>query len=92
MITGRSAAAIFSTAAVSESCGGTISKGPMQPSGDDAAALSSTGRTWTSAGKIRWPTSRSTIAVFKASDMSSACLLFGSTVCENAATPLKAVA
>ena len=73
MISGRAAPATASTAAASASAGGSTAREPVRPCGEpgEPDAPEGAGRTCTSSGSTRWPTSRSTIAVLQARVMSS---------------------
>ncbi len=85
---GRRASLIISTARSISSAAGSTLSWPRRPSGPAAGA--SLGWVCTSSGKIKCATSRSTMAVLQASDISSAWRDESSTGCEKRVTASKA--
>ena len=92
MMAGRFAERSRSRALSVDRRGGVMSNGVSLPSGPEGRTSAATGWVWTSFGRIRWPTSRLSIACLSARVISSAGRLVESTVWLQAATDWNAEA
>ncbi|MEA2973693.1 MAG: hypothetical protein QOG82_2151 [Actinomycetota bacterium] len=92
MITGRWAADRSSTARANSASGGAISRAATRPRRGLGVGTATPASSWTSSGKMRWATSRSTMACFMARAASSVAFSGRRTVWLHAATGLKAEA
>ena len=81
-MTGRRAPSMSRSASSSAAAGGAMWSSPIRPTGEEAVGASPTTSSCTSSGSTRCATSRSTVAVFNASVISSAWSDCGRTVLE----------